>query len=265
MLVVKRTVRPSYASSTWSPLANGAHHVRSASSRREARRPPSRTYASVTIAGGSNVEVRICTNSSCRKLGSKQVLQYFRELVDSSQVTVSPCGCLGQCGNGPNLVLLPSELVLRHVQTPAQVSSLIKRQLAGGESAEKAFEVLQLRTEGNQAFESGNLGQAIEMYGKALELGYPEGRHLLHGNRSAAHFSSGNIDGALADAQRATQLAPEWAKGYIRLADALEAKGEYEDAMEALHAALDRDDSLVTSASFRRKLKKVHDEVAKTD
>lgn len=210
------------------------------------------------------MEVRICTNRSCRKLGSKQVIRYFEELVESSQVTVSESGCLGQCGNGPNLVLLPSERIFRHVQTPAQVASLIKRQVAGGESAEKAFEVLQLRTAGNQAYERGDITRAIEIYATALDVGFPEGRHLLHGNRSAARLTSGDLEGALEDAESATRIAPDWAKGYLRAADALEAMGKTEDALSALHAALDRDDSLVNSTAFRQKLKDVHSRVKKS-
>eukprot|EP00959_Pyramimonas_sp_CCMP1952_P183503 3836788-Pyramimonas_sp.AAC.1 len=55
-----------------------------------------RACSRVTAAGGENVEVQVCTNTSCRKLGSKQVVRYFEELVDSSQVTVKETGCLGQ-------------------------------------------------------------------------------------------------------------------------------------------------------------------------
>mmetsp|Transcript_21581 Transcript_21581/g.47369 ORF Transcript_21581/g.47369 Transcript_21581/m.47369 type:complete len:254 (-) Transcript_21581:208-969(-) len=214
----------------------------------------------VTAEKGQN-EVRICTSTTCRKQGSQQVVRYFEELVDSSQVTVSESGCLGQCGSGPNLVLLPGELFVKHMQTPAQVARLVKRQVAGGDSVDKAFEVLQLRTEGNKAFERGDLMRAIQLYGEALDVGREGGRHLLHGNRSAARFTSGDIAGAVADAESAIQVAPSWAKGYIRLADALEAMGRDEEALVALHAALDRDDSLMRSSAFQQQLKQVHDRV----
>ena len=172
-------------------------------------------------------------------------------------IVICFCACPSQCGNGPNLVLLPSVRILRHVQTPSQVAQLVKRQVAGGESAEKAFEVLQLRTEGNMAYETGKIAQAIAIYGKALDLGFPHGRHLLHGNRSSARFASGDIEGALEDAESAIEVAPEWAKGYLRLADVMEKVGKDEEALEALHAALDRDDSLVSSTGFRQRLKDV--------
>lgn len=55
-----------------------------------------------------------------------QVLKFLQDLHIESDVTTKECGCLGSCGKGPNMVLLPQERFLAHVATPAdaaQVSS----------------------------------------------------------------------------------------------------------------------------------------------
>lgn len=54
----------------------------------------------------NNITVRVCQNRTCRKQGAKEVLAAF---VASSVpgVTVTGTGCLGQCGNGPMVLVLP--------------------------------------------------------------------------------------------------------------------------------------------------------------
>lgn len=55
-------------------------------------------------------QILICQNTSCRNVGAKAVLAAFQQRVRAHPVAeVVACGCLGRCGNGPMVVVLPSE------------------------------------------------------------------------------------------------------------------------------------------------------------
>eukprot|EP00238_Polyblepharides_amylifera_P010010 CAMPEP_0196589690 /NCGR_PEP_ID=MMETSP1081-20130531/64316_1 /TAXON_ID=36882 /ORGANISM="Pyramimonas amylifera, Strain CCMP720" /LENGTH=238 /DNA_ID=CAMNT_0041912557 /DNA_START=233 /DNA_END=949 /DNA_ORIENTATION=+ len=199
---------------------------------------------------GSNNEIRICTNKVCRKQGSYQILQDFKDLVDPAQVQVIKTGCLGKCGEGPNVAMLPSGLVLKHVSTTAHVARLVERQCAGGAGVPAVFQAMQLRVSGNACFQAGDSPGAEALYSKALALDSPYNIHLLLGNRSAVRLAMGDAQGALEDANLAIELMPDWAKGFIRKADALEALGDYPLALEARVAALEHDVQLTKSDQF---------------
>jgi (2Fe-2S) ferredoxin len=51
--------------------------------------------------------VRICQNRTCRKQGSADVLAAFTQL-SIPGVEIIASGCLGQCGNGPMVLVLPN-------------------------------------------------------------------------------------------------------------------------------------------------------------
>ncbi len=61
-------------------------------------------------------QILVCQNRTCRKQGSAEVLAAFRELsVDSATgetpvLRVEGTGCLGRCGNGPMVLVLPDEV-----------------------------------------------------------------------------------------------------------------------------------------------------------
>lgn len=58
--------------------------------------------------------ILVCQGRCCRKDGSKQVLKAF-ESETPPDVKIIPCGCLGQCGNGPNIVVLPEKNLYQQV------------------------------------------------------------------------------------------------------------------------------------------------------
>eukprot|EP00241_Pyramimonas_parkeae_P010443 CAMPEP_0114245836 /NCGR_PEP_ID=MMETSP0058-20121206/12124_1 /TAXON_ID=36894 /ORGANISM="Pyramimonas parkeae, CCMP726" /LENGTH=234 /DNA_ID=CAMNT_0001358947 /DNA_START=402 /DNA_END=1106 /DNA_ORIENTATION=+ len=208
-------------------------------------------------AKGENNQVRVCTNTTCRKQGSAQIVRHLKELVDPAQVSVETSGCLANCGSGPNVAFLPSGLVVKHVTTAAHVCSLVERQCVGGQSASLVLKALELRMQGNAAIQRSDLQVALNFYSAALELQAPRGAEMLYSNRSSVHLSLGHTQLALSDADEAIAAAPKWAKGYLRRADALEAIGDVEYAMVALHKALDLDSTLAASKSFCQQLKRV--------
>jgi (2Fe-2S) ferredoxin len=53
--------------------------------------------------------VLVCQNRTCLKDGSAQVLAALRTY-DIPEVTVSGTGCLGQCGSGPMVLVMPEQI-----------------------------------------------------------------------------------------------------------------------------------------------------------
>jgi uncharacterized protein (DUF952 family)/(2Fe-2S) ferredoxin len=53
--------------------------------------------------------VLVCQHLTCRKQGAANVLAAFRKL-NTPSITYEGCGCLGNCGNGPMLFILPARI-----------------------------------------------------------------------------------------------------------------------------------------------------------
>lgn len=101
--------------------------------------------------------VRVCTNKSCRKDGAADTLALFRLLVSTAAppplgadppavaqaafaaAHVQACGCLGQCGKGPNVALCDGAVeqceLFHGVHTPGSASSLL---VSGGMAVAEA-------------------------------------------------------------------------------------------------------------------------------
>lgn len=72
-------------------------------------------------------KVIVCQSRSCLKYNSDQVLAAFRaNLVPG--VEVIPSGCLGQCGNGPMVLVEPEQVWYDRV-LPEEVPAVIKQHL----------------------------------------------------------------------------------------------------------------------------------------
>lgn len=75
--------------------------------------------------------VRVCQNRTCKKQGSAKVLAAFTALPIPG-VTVTASSCLGQCGNGPMVLILPDMVWYSSVH-PEEVSLLIENHLLAGQ------------------------------------------------------------------------------------------------------------------------------------
>jgi len=75
--------------------------------------------------------VRVCQNRACKKQGAAKVLE---ALANSSvpDVAVTASGCLGQCGNGPMVLVLPEMVWYSGVQ-PNEIPLLVEQHLRCGE------------------------------------------------------------------------------------------------------------------------------------
>lgn len=75
--------------------------------------------------------VLVCQNLTCRKQGATEVLAAFQKMpIPGYAVVGTPC--MGQCGNGPMVRIVPEEIWYSHVQ-PGEVPSVITRHLIGGQ------------------------------------------------------------------------------------------------------------------------------------
>lgn len=74
--------------------------------------------------------VKVCQNRSCRKQGSAKVLAAFQSH-PMLGVEVVGSSCLGQCGNGPMVMVMPDRVWYSSVQ-PGEVPTIVKRHLLGG-------------------------------------------------------------------------------------------------------------------------------------
>jgi (2Fe-2S) ferredoxin len=75
--------------------------------------------------------VRVCQNRTCKKQGAVKVLAAFMSL-PVPDVTVTASGCLGQCGNGPMVLILPDMVWYCGVR-PDEVPLVVEKHLLGGE------------------------------------------------------------------------------------------------------------------------------------
>ncbi|HEY9798763.1 MAG TPA: (2Fe-2S) ferredoxin domain-containing protein [Leptolyngbyaceae cyanobacterium] len=79
--------------------------------------------------------VRVCQNRTCKKQGAKEVLAAFAAL-PVADVSVTGSSCLGQCGNGPMVLVLPDMVWYGGVQ-PDEVRLLVEQHLLGGQKVKQ--------------------------------------------------------------------------------------------------------------------------------
>lgn len=79
----------------------------------------------------SSRRVLVCQHRSCRKLSAAAVLAAF-QLSPVAGFSVIGSSCLGQCGNGP-MVLVEPEMVWYSRVHPDEVAAVIERHLLGGQ------------------------------------------------------------------------------------------------------------------------------------
>ena len=65
----------------------------------------------------SSETVHVCAGKSCVRDGAKYTSAALRALLNSDKV--QECGCLGECGNGPNV------LIRKHIQRGVRSEALI--------------------------------------------------------------------------------------------------------------------------------------------
>ncbi|XP_077220536.1 tetratricopeptide repeat (TPR)-containing protein [Tasmannia lanceolata] len=215
----------------------------------------------------SEIEIRVCVNRSCRKQGSRQTLEILSDLAPAD-ISVNSAGCLGGCGAGPNLVVLPDCVRIGHCGTAARASEILSEICrSSGRSFDPAknLEALALRKKGEGEMEKGNLSEAEVFLSQAIDLKPSGGLHIIYKSRSAARLAMGNNSSALEDAKEASRIAPRYPQAYICQGDAFLAMEEYDAAENAYSSALLVDPAIRRSKSFKARVAKLQEKLSITD
>ncbi|XP_052727297.1 uncharacterized protein LOC108332519 isoform X2 [Vigna angularis] len=163
------------------------------------------------------MEIRVCSNRSCRRQGSFQTLETLYGVAPPN-VTVKSCGCLGRCGGGPNLVVLPDGLIFGHCGTAARAAELVVTLFAeAGHDPKTCLDALALRKRADIEFANRNFTQAELLLSQAIDLKPFGGMHIIFKCRSFVRLELGNYSGALEDAEEALALAPRYSEDDSRI------------------------------------------------
>lgn len=214
---------------------------RPASHRQVRRSAASQTAQSPSQMADQSRQIRICVNKTCKKQGSQQIAKFGQDL-GLEEFHITTTGCLGECGSGPNVVIMPhgdaEAQLLSHVSTPAKFREALQL-FCGVHVPDVLLKATELRLAGNMEARDGNLRGALRCYSEALELNPPRGQHLLYANRSGVKLALGDAAGAVQDGQQAVEKAPAgFTTAFIRLIEAHGALEQYHEASDALDQAV---------------------------
>jgi NADH:ubiquinone oxidoreductase subunit F (NADH-binding)/(2Fe-2S) ferredoxin/NAD-dependent dihydropyrimidine dehydrogenase PreA subunit len=88
--------------------------------------------------------ITCCSSTKCDELKGRQVYEAFEKLIAekglSEEIRVTRSGCLGLCGNGPNVVIYPDNIFYQKVQV-SDVSEIVEKHILGGQPVERLFYV----------------------------------------------------------------------------------------------------------------------------
>ncbi|KAF6160776.1 hypothetical protein GIB67_035977 [Kingdonia uniflora] len=114
----------------------------------------------------SEIEIRVCVNRTCRRQGSRETLELLTDLTPP-HISINSSGCLGKCGAGPNLVVLPQALVVSHCGTASKASQVLSSLIGGdGGDSEKNLSALALRKRAEEELKKGGFAEAETLLSK---------------------------------------------------------------------------------------------------
>ncbi|RDY11871.1 Small glutamine-rich tetratricopeptide repeat-containing protein beta [Mucuna pruriens] len=206
-------------------------------------------------------EIRVCTNRICRRQGSLQTLETLSGVAPPN-VAVKSCGCLGRCGGGPNLVVLPDGFIVGHCGTAARAAEVMVTLFAGGYDPKSCLDALALRKRADVEFANRNFTEAELLLSQAIDLKPFGGIHVTFKCRSFVRLELGNYSGALEDAEEALALAPGYSEAYVCQGDAFLALNKFDLAEQSYLASLDIDPSIRRSKSFKARILKLQEKLA---
>lgn len=178
------------------------------------------------------------------------------------ELTVKSCGCLGKCGIGPNVVLLPGPVFVSHLGTAAKAAELLSDACGGGVGSwSKSLEALALKKRAEVEMEVSNFSEAEGLLSQAIELKPHGGIHVLYKDRAAARIAIGNVSDALEDVKDALTLAPNYTEAYIVQGDAFMAIEQFDGAEGSYSKALELDPSIRRSKSFKVRIAKLQEKL----
>ena len=97
---------------------------------------PSINQLNTSQTATSEEKIVVCRGRSCRKYKAEKVFDKFQENLPSD-IKLMSVPCLGQCGNGPMVVVEPEQTWYSQVH-PDEVETVIQQHIVG-KSAVKAM------------------------------------------------------------------------------------------------------------------------------
>ncbi|EMR64618.1 hypothetical protein MGN70_006552 [Eutypa lata] len=97
----------------------------------------------------------------------------------------------------------------------------------------------ELKALGNKAIAEKKFDEAIDAFTKAIEI--EPSNHIFYSNRSAAYASKKEWASALKDAEKTTEIKPDWPRGWGRKGTALHGAGDLLGASDAYEEGLKQD------------------------
>ncbi|MDP2438694.1 MAG: tetratricopeptide repeat protein [archaeon] len=113
---------------------------------------------------------------------------------------------------------------------------------------------------GNQLFKDGDLKGALEAFTEAIS--HDGSNEVFYSNRSAVQRALGALEDAVADAQKAIELKPDWVRGHARAAAAYQQLGDLDTAKKAYEQALRCDPNDQVSAKGLQDLERAESTAA---
>uniref|UniRef100_A0A2C9WG21 Uncharacterized protein n=1 Tax=Manihot esculenta TaxID=3983 RepID=A0A2C9WG21_MANES len=197
--------------------------------------------------------IRVCTNRTCRRQGSMQTLEIMRAL-SPPDLPINSCGCLGRCGAGPNVALVPEGIIIGHCGTAAAAARIIARHYEHEDddaTIRKSLDALALRKRAQVEFDMGNFPQADLLLSQAIHLKPFGGLHIIYTYRSQVRLAMKHYLEALEDAQNALNLAPQYTEACICEGDAFMAMEQYDAAEKSYSMCLQIDPTIRSSKAFK--------------
>lgn len=147
---------------------------------------------------------------------------------------------------------MPMEVQVGHVATSIDMAEVIEKH-CGIQVPTDLLIATEIRQAGEALAQRRDLKGAIHKYTEALGLGVPMTLHLLYSNRSNARRMVGDHQGALEDAQKAVQLAPQGYKtAYFCLIDAYYIQGMFEQAVMALEQMVESNPEYKKTKEYKK-------------
>ncbi|GBB90436.1 hypothetical protein RclHR1_01740013 [Rhizophagus clarus] len=112
-----------------------------------------------------------------------------------------------------------------------------------------------LREEGNKLFNKRKYKEALQKYTEAINA-IPND-HFSWSNRAITRVKLGDYVEALADGKKSTEIEPNFARGYHRIANALEHLKRYDECLDALNKSLQLDPNIGGAKEDRKRVEKL--------